>query len=76
MAIPVTSKEIQLTQLVGVDKAAATLDVSIFTIRKWVREGKVASVKLGSRVLIPADAIQQVIDEATRPAVAQEKPGA
>lgn len=38
--------------LFGINEAAKILSLSPWTIRDWVRHGKLASVKLGRRVLI------------------------
>jgi excisionase family DNA binding protein len=71
MSEPVTPSASYPTQLLSIEKAAVRLSVSQWTIRNWIRSGKLPSVKLGSRVLVPSDAVQQVIDKATRPAVAR-----
>jgi len=51
-------------------RAADIVGVSIWTIRKWAGEGRIASVKHGgpkSRLLIPLDELHRVIAESTRP---------
>ena len=53
-------------------RAADIAGVSLWTIRKWAYEGRIASVKHGgakSRLLIPLDELHRVIAESTRPAV-------
>lgn len=60
-------------QLLSIDDTASLLSVSTWTVRAWVRSGRLTSVKLGARVLLPASEIQRVINEARRPAVTVEK---
>ncbi|HXG66629.1 MAG TPA: helix-turn-helix domain-containing protein [Blastocatellia bacterium] len=47
----------------GVESAAALLDISAWTIRKWVSEGRIRSVKLGTRRVIPATEIRRLVTE-------------
>lgn len=51
----------------GVAEAEAITGVSRWTWRRWAYDGKVASVKLGSRLLIPSAEISRMIEENTRP---------
>jgi excisionase family DNA binding protein len=60
-------------QLLSVEDTASLLSISTWTVRAWVRSGRLSSVKLGARVLLPASEIQRVIDGARRPAVTLEK---
>lgn len=46
---------------VSVQRAAEMIDVSPFTIRKYVRLGKLRSVRVGRRVLVPVEALQDLI---------------
>jgi len=57
-------------RLVSVAEAAGRLGLSIWTLRNWAYAGKVASCKLGSRLLIPESEIERLISESMRPAVA------
>jgi hypothetical protein len=52
--------------LVSVKKAEALTDVSDWKWRRLAYEGKIASVKIGTRLLIPMDSIIRFINEATR----------
>ena len=54
--------------LLGVAEAEALTGVSRWTWRRWAYEGKVASVKLGKRLLIPSAEIARLVAENTRPA--------
>lgn len=53
------------------DEAAPLLRVSGRTVRRWVKEGKLAAIKQpGGRVLITAEAIAEYIDRDPTEAVA------
>lgn len=51
----------------GVADAEALTGVSRWTWRRWAYDGKVASVKLGKRLLIPSAEISRLVEENTRP---------
>lgn len=51
----------------GVAEAEALTGVSRWTWRRWAYDGKVASVKLGKRLLIPSAEITRLVEENTRP---------
>lgn len=55
-------------QLCSLDEAARRLDVSIWTVRKWAAAGKIATVKLGTRVLVSAAEMDRIVATGTRPA--------
>lgn len=56
-------------QLLRVDEFAATLDVTPACVRRWLFERRIASVKVGRRLIrIPATEAQRIIDEGLRPA--------
>ena len=38
----------------NIKEAARLLSVSPWSIRRWIREGKVHAIRMGSRVLVPA----------------------
>ena len=50
----------------GVAEAEALTGVSRWTWRRWAYDGKVSSVKLGKRLLIPASEISRLVAEGTR----------
>jgi len=56
-------------QYLGVAEAEARTGVSRWTWRRWAYDGKIASVKLGKRLLIPTSEIQRLIDRGTMPAL-------
>ena len=54
-------------QLLGVAEAERLTGVSRWTWRRWAYDGKIASVKLGKRLLIPGSEIERLVSENTRP---------
>ena len=56
-------------QYLGVAEAEARTGVSRWTWRRWAYDGKIASVKLGKRLLIPTSEIQRLVAQNTRPAL-------
>lgn len=56
----------------GVADAEAVTGVSRWTWRRWAYSGKVSSVKLGKRLLIPASEISRLVAENTRPRLSEE----
>ena len=59
-------------EYVGVDTAEAMTDVSRWTWRRWAYDRRIASIKLGKRLLIPVSEIRRVVDEGLRPAAEVE----
>jgi excisionase family DNA binding protein len=59
--------------LLSVGEAEAQTGVSRWTWRRWAYDGKVASVKLGRRLLIPAAEIDRLVAENTRPRLAEAR---
>lgn len=51
----------------GVAEVEALTGVSRWTWRRWAYDGKVSSVKLGKRLLIPSSEITRLVSENTRP---------
>ena len=51
----------QVDCLYSIDRAAALLSVSQWTIRKWLAQGRIASRKLGARRLVPSSEISRII---------------
>jgi excisionase family DNA binding protein len=49
--------------LVGVPDAAEAIGLSPWTIRQYVRRGKIRAVRIGRRVLIEPSELQRLIDE-------------
>ena len=54
-------------ELLTIKAAATRLGLSVWTIRKWVQNGKIESNKLGTRRLIPAAEVARLIKESTVP---------
>lgn len=57
------------SKLLTVKRFAETLGLSPWTIRHYAYTGHVASVKLGTRLLIPASETDRLIEENLRPRV-------
>jgi len=53
----------------GVAEAEALTGISRWTWRRWCYDGKLSSVKLGRRLLIPASEIERLVAAGTRPAL-------
>jgi excisionase family DNA binding protein len=49
----------------GLDDAAKLLSVSKFTLMRRIREGKIRAVRVGRRVLLSSDTIQQILQESS-----------
>jgi excisionase family DNA binding protein len=65
----VQRKMVLSRQLLSVVEAEANTGVSRWTWRRWALDGKVGSVKLGKRLLIPLAEIERLIAKNTRPAI-------
>lgn len=59
-------------KLYGVQEAQELTGISRWTWRRWAYDGRVASVKLGKRLLIPASEIQRLVAQNTRPALERQ----
>jgi excisionase family DNA binding protein len=55
-------------RLHSLNTVADRLSVSIWTIRKWVQDGKLASLRLGARRLVKESEVQRAITEGLRDA--------
>jgi excisionase family DNA binding protein len=49
-----------VSRLFSIKRAAEYWDVSPWTVRKWLQDGRVHSIKLGARRLIPEEEIERV----------------
>jgi excisionase family DNA binding protein len=56
-------------QLLSIPAFAARMGLKVPTIRAWAMRRRIARVKLGRRVLIPASEIQRLIEASTIPAL-------
>jgi excisionase family DNA binding protein len=55
-------------QIVNVDDAARMLGLKSSTVRAYIAKRKIASVRIGRRVLVPTAAIHELITAGLRPA--------
>ena len=55
-------------QLLTVQAFAKALNVTPACIRRWILERKIATVKLGRLVRIPADEVLRIVEQGLRPA--------
>lgn len=55
-----------------VSEAADELGLSVHTIRAWIAERRLAHLRLGRAIRVPAAEIRRVIEESTVPAVREE----
>jgi excisionase family DNA binding protein len=56
----------------SVAEAEHLTGVSRWTWRRWAYDGRVGSVKLGKRLLIPTAEIERLMRENTRPALVKQ----
>jgi len=54
-------------RLLSLPEAAEHLHLSTWTLRAWAARGKIGTVKLGTRVLVPLAEVERAIVEGTRP---------
>ena len=52
--------------LVGIKEAAGTLGISHWTLREYVRAGKVPHVRIGRRVLVEPAELERMVAEGRR----------
>jgi len=55
-----------MSQCRGLDEAAAKLAVSPLTLRRWARDGKIESVRLGRRLVFRESALETFIAAGVR----------
>ena len=53
----------ELERLLSLETFSELCSVSIWTVRKWVKDGKIRSVKLGARRLIPRDELRRIASD-------------
>ena len=49
--------------LKSVEEAAALLGISKWTVRGYIRQGKLNAVRLGRRVLLTEDELEKLVDQ-------------
>jgi excisionase family DNA binding protein len=57
-----------MKQLLNVREFAEALGVTVSCARRWLLEGKIAKVKLGRLVRIPASECERLVNAGLRPA--------
>ncbi len=75
MGIRQRKKEMAATvrpEFCSVDEAQILTGISRWTWRDYAREGKIDSLKVGARLLIPLSEIRRVLEEGYRPRVPQK----
>ena len=58
-----------MVKMFSVEMAAELLNVSPWTIRAWIKQGKLGSAKLGSRRLVPQSDIEDFVNKSLEPAL-------
>lgn len=51
------------TRLLRIDEVATALGIAQVTVRKWVRQGRIASIKLSRARRIPATELERLVQE-------------
>jgi excisionase family DNA binding protein len=64
-----------MQRLLTVREFAEALGVTVSCVRRWLLEGKVARVKLGRLVRVPASECERLINAGLRPARQHEGEG-
>jgi excisionase family DNA binding protein len=60
-------------RLLSIKDFAASIGISVWTVRGWAYRGRIASVKLGARMMIPTTELDRLIEENLRPAIGQSR---
>lgn len=53
--------KVRSVSLLTLDEAGARLSLSPWTIRRWAQHGRIPSVKISNRLLIPETAVEALI---------------
>jgi excisionase family DNA binding protein len=56
-----------MNALKSVDEAAGLLGISPWTVRAWIRDGKLRPVRLGRRVLLSESELERLVEESQKP---------
>jgi hypothetical protein len=62
-------REVQTPEYLSVQEAEKRYGPSEWTWRRWAYVGKISSVKLGGRLLIPLKECERLVQAGTRPAL-------
>ena len=54
----------RLPQLAGLAEAAEALGLSTWTLRKWARDGRLPTIRLGRRRLVEVAVIERLVRDA------------
>jgi Helix-turn-helix domain len=60
--------------LLGVQKAGEMLGLSPWTIRQWCYTGKIASYKMGTRLMVSQSEIDRILNDSLRPRLQDARP--
>jgi excisionase family DNA binding protein len=52
-----------MESLLSIERAAEILGISAWTVRKYVRTGKIRPVRIGRRVLLEEQELRRIVDE-------------
>ena len=52
-----------MTALMSIEEAAGLLRISPWTVRAWIREGRLRPVRLGRRVLLSETELERLVTE-------------
>lgn len=53
----------------GLREAAGSVGLSVWTLRSWIRQGKLRSVRLGRRVMIEPAELQRLVEAGRKAAI-------
>ena len=56
-----------MTPLKSVEQAAGLLGISRWTVRAYIRDGRLKPVRLGRRVLLAEDELERLIEQGKEP---------
>jgi excisionase family DNA binding protein len=60
-------------QLLTISGFAARLGISVWTARAWAYNGRITSVKVGSRLQVPESEVERIVNAGRRPHVESPK---
>jgi excisionase family DNA binding protein len=60
---------VEIPETMSIDTLAAKLGVSAWTVRTWLRQGRIAYYKVGRRCLVRVEDVERLLEQTYRPAV-------
>jgi excisionase family DNA binding protein len=69
------NRRLTMQPLKSVEQAAELLAISPWTVRGYIKTGKLKPVRLGRRVLLAEDELERLVAEGQEPREAQAEPG-